>query len=372
MRSSLWAFGAGVCCEYGRHCEEMDCVEKLKLAVAGFELQQGQHGRIQLLPYGEFRAVDGRPTDVKAWIVADSNGQDVVDLANGQQNPLPIDYEHQILHSKTNGKEAPSAGWMEYLYFTPQGIFADVRWTDKAAEYIRLGEYRYISAVFAYDTEGFVRKIFHAALTNFPALDGMDEAIVMASSGFDLSTTKEMKPMDKELLTALCALFGREGATEAEIKAEVLALAESKGESAVALSQVYAVLQAKEQKVASLTAEMGKVDPAKFVPVDQVVALQADLNALKAEREGEKKAQLIQAALSQGKLAPALTDWANSLSVADLSAYLDKAPAIAALSGDTQAKTDPNVNQVALSAEEVAAAKMLGMSAAEFIQQHKQ
>ena len=93
--------------------------------------------------------------------------------ANNQRNPLPIDYEHQIIHSLKNGKEAPSAGWMEYFYFTPQGIFADVRWTDKAADYIKNGEYRYISAVFAYDTDGYVRKIFHAALTNTPALDGM-------------------------------------------------------------------------------------------------------------------------------------------------------------------------------------------------------
>lgn len=95
-----------------------------------------------------FRATDGHPTDVEAWLVTNSNEADVVALANSQRNPLPIDYEHQIIHSKTNGKEAPSAGWMEFLYFTPQGIFADVRWTDKAAEYIKNGEYRYISAVF--------------------------------------------------------------------------------------------------------------------------------------------------------------------------------------------------------------------------------
>ena len=156
--------------------------------MASFEINQAKSGYIQLLPYGEFRATDGRPTDVKAWIIADQNGRDVVELANNQRNPLPIDYEHQIIHSKVNGKEAPSAGWMEYLYFNPQGIFADVRWTDKAAEYIKGGEYRYISAVFAYDTEGYVRKIYHAALTNVPALDGMDEVLVAASQHFNLST----------------------------------------------------------------------------------------------------------------------------------------------------------------------------------------
>lgn len=345
-------------------------MHKLKLAVAGFEISQAKTGTIQLLPYGEFRATDGRPTDVAAWIVADSNGADIVALANSQRNPLPIDYEHQILHSKTNGKEAPSAGWMEYLYFTPQGIFADVRWTDRAAEYIKNGEYRYISAVFAYDRDGYVRKIFHAALTNVPALDGMDDAIVAASSHFDL--TEGNQTMDKELLAALCALMGKKDATEQEIKADVLALAESKGTSEVALSQVYKELKAKDSNIAALSSQAGKVDPAKYVPVEQVVVLQADLNAIKAERDADKKGALITAALSTGKLSPALKEWAESLSVEALSAYLDKAPAIAALSGQAQAKDNPNLNVVALSAAEQAAARALGMTEAEFIKEHKE
>lgn len=43
----------------------------------------------------------------------------------------------------------------------------------------------------------------------------------------------------------------------------------------------------------------------------------------------------------------------------------------AALSGGMQAKDAPTENVVALSAEELAAAKMLGMSEAEFITAHK-
>lgn len=341
----------------------------LTLAAASFELDRAKLGRIQLLPYGEFRATDGRPFDVPAWLLTDSNGADVVALANRQQNPLPIDYEHQIIHSKTNGKEAPSAGWMEYLYFTPQGIFADVRWTDKAADYIKNGEYRYISAVFAYDTDGYVRKIFHAALTNFPALDGMDEAMVAASHHFIM---EEPSPMDKELLAMLCGLFGKANASEAEIKTEVAALVKSKGDSTVALSAVYTELATKTQSVAALTAQAGNgvPDPAKYVPVETVAALQADLNKLQNAMEGDKKQALVTEALSSGKLSPALTDWAMSLSVEALSQFLDKATPIAALSGE-QAKENPTENRVvALSAEQEAARRMLGMSEAEFRATH--
>ena len=342
---------------------------KLTVAACSFEIDKAKYGRIQLLPYGKFRATDGRPTDVEAWYVTDTNGADVVALANNQRNPLPIDYEHQIIHSLKNGKEAPSAGWMEYFYFTPQGIFADVRWTDKAADYIKNGEYRYISAVFAYDTDGYVRKIFHAALTNTPALDGMEEAMAAAS----VNLLQEDNPMDKKLLAALCALFAlKADASEADITEKVTALSAAKGDSPEDVLDVYAKLAEKEQSVAALSTQVGNPDPSKFVPVDQVIALQADFNALKTSVEADKKEALITAALSQGKLAPALKDWARSLSVEALSAYLEKAPAMAALSGEPQAKGDPEQKVAALSAAEQAAARALGMTEAEFMAEHKE
>lgn len=342
---------------------------KLTVAACSFEIDKAKYGRIQLLPYGKFRATDGRPTDVEAWYVTDTNGADVVALANNQRNPLPIDYEHQIIHSLKNGKEAPSAGWMEYFYFTPQGIFADVRWTDKAADYIKNGEYRYISAVFAYDTDGYVRKIFHAALTNTPALDGMEEAMVAAS----VNLLQEDNPMDKKLLAALCALFAlKADASEADITEKVTALSAAKGDSPVDVLDVYAKLAEKEHSVAALSTQVGNPDPAKFVPVDQVVALQADFNALKTSVEADKKEALITAALSQGKLAPALKDWAQSLPVEALSAYLEKAPAMAALSGEPQAKGDPEQKVAALSAAESAAAKALGLSEKDYMATYKE
>ena len=342
---------------------------KLTVAACSFEIDKAKYGRIQLLPYGKFRATDGRPTDVEAWYVTDTNGADVVALANNQRNPLPIDYEHQIIHSLKNGKEAPSAGWIEYFYFTPQGIFADVRWTDKAADYIKNGEYRYISAVFAYDTDGYVRKIFHAALTNTPALDGMEEAMVAAS----VNLLQEDNPMDKKLFAALCALFAlKADASEADITEKVTALSAAKGDSPVDVLGVYAKLAEKEQSVAALSTQVGNPDPAKFVPVDQVVALQADFNALKTSVEEDKKEALITTALSQGKLAPALKEWAESLSVEALSTYLEKAPAMAALSGEPQAKGDPEQKVAALSAAEQAAARALGMTEAEFMAEHKE
>ena len=179
--------------------------------------------------------------------------------------------------------------------------------------------------------------------------------------------------MNKKLLAALCTLFVlKADASEADITEKVTALSAAKGDSAVDVLDVYAKLAEKEQSVAALSTQVGNPDPAKFVPVEQVAALQADFNALKTSVEADKKAALITAALSQGKLAPALKDWAQSLSIEALTGYLDKATPIAALAGGHQANKDPDKGNVAaLTAEQQAAAKMLGMNDADYIKKYQ-
>lgn len=178
--------------------------------------------------------------------------------------------------------------------------------------------------------------------------------------------------MDKALLAMLCGLFGKPNASESEIKSDVQALVKSKGDSAVALSAVYEQLAEKEQRVVALTAQAGNVDLTKYVPIEQVAALQADFNQLKQGLEADKKQALITEALSAGKLSPALKEWANGLSVEALSQFIENATPIAALSGE-QGKEAPPVEKVAaLSAAEVATAKTLGLSAEDYQAKYKQ
>lgn len=270
--------------------------DKLTLAACSFEVQP-KDGRIQLLPYGEFRAIDGRPHDAPAWYLTEENGRDVVDLANASRNQLVVDYEHQTLHKEKNGQPAPAAGWMRWLEFTPKGIFADVEWTDKAAASIAAKEYRYISAVFSYDTKGYVRKIFHAALTNYPALDGMDEVLAAASAQL-ITPEKEQNPMN-ELLQQL---FGLPEASEEELKAALSALLQAKPQSVALSADVFTQLAEKDNRIAALSAQSGKPDLTQYAPVALVQELQGQLAALTAERAADKGSELITAALSAGKL----------------------------------------------------------------------
>ena len=115
--------------------------------------------------------------------------------------PLVVDYEHQTHNSAYNGQPAPAAGWITDLEATGAGLYAAVEWTAKAREHIRAGEYRYISPTFSFDRKtGAVLELHSAALTNNPALDGMDAARAKTA-------THEDTIMDK-LLAALRVCLG--------------------------------------------------------------------------------------------------------------------------------------------------------------------
>lgn len=82
------------------------------------------------------------------------------------------------------------------------GLYAiGVEWTENAAAMIAAGEYKFISPVFGYNRRGEVIELLHAALTNTPALDGMDAVMLAAASRLaSLSTETETTTVDEELL----------------------------------------------------------------------------------------------------------------------------------------------------------------------------
>lgn len=94
-----------------------------------------------------------------------------------QQTEIVIDYEHQTLY----GTEAPAAGWISELMIEDDKLLAKVSWTEKAAEYIKNGEYKYISPVYVFDsfdnkTNAYIGiKLHSVALTNTPFLDELGE-----------------------------------------------------------------------------------------------------------------------------------------------------------------------------------------------------
>lgn len=313
-----------------------------------------------LIPDGDFRAADGsgRPEEVPAWRNSAEIAARVIARAQRRTARMVVDYEHQTLKAEELGEAAPASGWIDRasLRYEPGvGILGAIDWTPRAAQMIAGGEYAYLSPVFLYSPDdGEVLLLRHVALTNAPALD-LPQVALRAEADTDFSTEEE-PPMT--LLQQLLASLGLAKETsEADVVTAVAAL-KAKADQVDGLNA----------KVAALSSQAP--DPSKFVGVETMAALQAEVAALTSQINGDKVTQVVEAALTAGKLLPAQKDWALSLGKANLAAlteYVEKTPAIAALGGmQTDGKDLGKGVTAALSAEELKVAAQLGLTAEQF------
>ncbi|SNR95387.1 Mu-like prophage I protein [Humidesulfovibrio mexicanus] len=367
------------------------------LSVSHPDMPEGMNA--QLFPDGPFAARDGRPATategaLSAWRMDADIAAALTAKVAARETPLPVDYEHQLILAKQNGKPAPASGWVEAVAYVPgRGLFAAVSWTAKAREHISADEYRYISPVFRFDqATGAVLEILSVALTNNPALDGMD-AVALAALFPSASAATTTPPQTKEtnmdeLLERLRWLLNLPiTATAEEIVAQLdkLKAQLTGGDDAAASVDLLALLKGlkeKDESIAALTAQVEKPDPAKYAPVAALANLQQANAALAAKLEqlanGAQVAKVdavIQAALADGRLTAGLEPWARALGAKDeaaLTAYLTAAAPVTAL-GSMQSSGLPGGQPpaggsatAALSSEEIFVADQLGMTHAEF------
>ena len=155
----------------------MSAKPAVKIASLAFEISSSVPGEAHLLPVGPFRAADGRPEDCEAWLLDATIAGNVIQRLRERKNDTLIDYEHQSLRSELNGQPVIAAGWFHDMQWRDgKGLYATgVDWTSTAKQRIADREYRYISAVFYYYSgTGEVLDIISTALTNTPAIDGLD------------------------------------------------------------------------------------------------------------------------------------------------------------------------------------------------------
>jgi len=290
---------------------------------------------IQVTPAGRFTPNDGR-ADVPAggWRMDEADAARCIADFDAAQPPV-IDYEHQTLHAATSGQPAPAAGFIRALVWKPgKGLFALAELTARAKAFIRAGEYRYFSPVFAFEkATGRVQRILMGALTNNPAISGMAPLALAAARAFlPHPHTEETHPMTQDPPTTPPA-DETAGALPAGVSAGVcFALGLPKGASEKdIIDACCALTKARDEAVAAAKATP---DPAKYAPVATLKELQAQVAALTAEAAARAVDDLVQPALKDGRLLPAQEKWARELGgkdVAALKAYLDTAQPIAAL-----------------------------------------
>jgi phage I-like protein len=333
---------------------------------------------LQLTPAGDFRAVDGRPYKIPAWNIDAAAATQVINRFNARKLPIVIDYEHQTLHKETNGQPAPAAAWIrELMWREGEGLFARAELTEKARSAIQNKEYLYFSPVFRYDGKtGQVLELEMGAITNTPAVHGMNALELRAAATFGYQSNNEDPSMNK-LLLALIAALG-------------LPATASEDEAVTALNQKLSVDPLKKLRdalgqpatasedalVAACTSlKTANPDPVNYVPIavlndarGQVVALTKQL----AERDAADTEAVLQAALTDGRVTKgADEDAMRELAKTNPELFKKSVEARAPIAALTQSQTkgqppEDAGNKAELTADEIAVCTQTGMSHEEF------
>ena len=280
--------------------------------------------------------------DVLAWRINAAIATRVIAEHNPTQPPV-IDYEHQTLHKEANGQPAPAAGWIHGLrWLDGKGLYAEVELTQRARELVAAGEYRYFSPVFEYaKSTGDVVRVLMGALTNHPAIHGMDAINLMAAATARFGANPHPNPPETTvtLLEKLLAAIGLPANTTEDAAIAACTSIKSQADAARAALKLDGSATAETVTAACTSlrtaAASATPDPAKYVPVSVVEELKTSVAALTA-KVGERQVEdLITPALADGRLLPAQETWARDLgktNLAALTAYLKTAQPIAALS----------------------------------------
>ncbi len=340
--------------------------------------QPNSNGRylLQLTPGQDFTPSDGRVMDVPAWRINTAIATQVIGRFNTAQPPV-IDYEHQTLHKEANGQPAPAAGWIHALRWVEgAGLFAEVELTARALQAIASGEYRYFSPVFLYSSEtGEVLKVTMGALTNNPAIHGMQALNTMQAAASAQFSTPQIIPSEEPMNPLLKALLAALGLPETTTEQAALTAVQSHKDTAEAARTALALKA--EDGATAVTAACSALtskapDPAKFVPIDALTQVQTQLAALTAQQHADQVDKLIQPALADGRLMAAMEPWARDLgktNMAALTSYLEKAQPIAALTSTQTGGKPPAALATGahgLSQDEMAACSAMGLSPEDF------
>ena len=288
---------------------------------------------------GEAVTVDGVPEEIKIlplghvqsqkgdFYVDDESAELIRKQFKDRRLDLPIDYEHQTLKDM----QAPAGGWIEDIYKGEDAIIAKVRWTDRAKEYLKNREYRYLSpVVLTRKSDKKVVALHSAALTNTPAIDGMF-AIV---NSMDLSDYEyeEENNMDLKKLAALLGL--PESATQEDVEKAVTAAvtaARANKEDTAAAADTQQVANSVVLPLLGLDASARTEDVVTAIMALKAGTGDAELLELKKELEERVAEDLVQTALKDGKITAAQTEWARTYAKGDragFKAFVEKAPVV--------------------------------------------
>lgn len=162
------------------------------------DLSTNPPARFLVIPYGEVRSVNGH------FIFDKESADKVLAIFHQKKVDMVIDYNHGSMKDlATNDGKSIAAGWITHLDFVEnEGLFATVKWTDRALELLKSGEYRYSSpTVWVHEKTRRVVEMDSLALTHKPAIEGGLPVAFAQNKKRTSHTHKEHGNMNGEVTT---------------------------------------------------------------------------------------------------------------------------------------------------------------------------
>jgi len=279
-------------------------------------------------------------------------------------------------------------------------LWGRVEWTPHGAAALIVREYRYISPVFQYSSDGEVTRLLRAGLTNNPNLyltaisaratadatvrTGLSAHAIVADddAGRDqgeatetlLDQLREILDLDdeasaEEVLAVIRDLAGRKSDDE-----------DGDGKSADdgdgGAEDGAGTMGSRNRSGAHRTA--GEADPARYVAVAQFQKVLGELNRLRAERTSERAERAVDDAIKAGKLTPAQRQWAIPYCRADFNGFADfvaRQPAAFGPGFEAAASATftphPPASRGAMTATETAICQQLGLGVEDYLRRKR-
>lgn len=326
-------------------------------------LQDGKApSRIKLLPMGRIEMRDGRGP----YRLRDQAHADQVVAATRAffgSADMPGDRDHQIAFAVKPGVggTAPATAWVKTANLSAEadGIYANqVEWTPAAAAQLEAREYRYISPLFMArraEDGGDVVSLKNFALVNIGAIDL--PAIAAGFSGED-------EDMTIALIAAALGLTAE--ATAAQCVESIQAL-QKPSTSTIAIAAGLAETAGVEEIAAAVTTLKSAKAPdmSGFVPMSVVTPMKDQLAKLNRDRLEKQVDHLIAAGIVIPAKRDATLDWYVENEVAAAAFFKDMPPLVEP--GTKLGDRQPGTKFTTLTAEEVAACAVTGMSQEDFL-----
>ncbi len=339
---------------------------------------------IMLMPVansGLVTTVDGRGP----YRVADAAKLAVSSLA-AHAGRIPIDENHSTDLAAPRGEPAPARGWATELQARADGIYGRVAWSPSGTALMSEKAYRFISPVIIHDQAGNVLDLPRASLTNTPNLRGMAALNAMenemdllaqlrallglpdtADAGAVVDKVKSMCSAGTSLASIAQACGVAKDAASEAVLAAVNALKAKPTVASLASIAKAAGLKEDADEAAIVTAitslAAGQPDTVKALQTE-LVKVTTQLNAIVTTTAKDKATAFVDQAIRDGRVGvKPLRDHYIAMHAADPARVEKEIGAMPKLgaSGALEIPPERTDGKVALSSEQLAAAKMLGI-----------